>query len=178
MYWGKIILMLVARSSFRCAVSVPVAGNDAFQCNWWRLFWMQVQKWITKVQDNVTRLEKSIEIVHCALLECGHLWTLWSFKSNQMTNATKSELYHKELEGMKKNLGPSNVMLDPTFNTLIQFLFWLVSPDCIMNSRDISQLSQQRGHFITSFLFTAHISSGNHHGAALWRLFHLITATA
>ena len=72
---------------------------------------MQVQKWITKVQDNVTRLEKINR--NCSLC-FAYLWIfvdIRASKSNQMTNATKSELYHKELEGMNKRRTLAPLML-------------------------------------------------------------------
>ena len=43
-----------------------------------------------------------------------------ALKSNQMTNATKRELYNRELEGMNKR---TLALLGPTIHTLIQFLF-------------------------------------------------------
>ena len=79
-------------------------------------------------------------IVLCLLID------IRALKSNQMTNATKRKLYNWELKGMIKR---TLALLGPIIHTLIQFLFWLVSPDCIMNSGDMSQMSQQRGHFIT-----------------------------
>ena len=176
MYWGKIMCSRLVAGSTVSAVQCPSPWREMMRSNAidGEFFGCKSKTGSQKcrIMSPDWKNQLKLFIVLCLFVDIGVL------KSNQMTNATKRKLYNWELKGMIKR---TLALLGPIIHTLIQFLFWLVSPDCIMNSGDIhvTVVTAARSlHHKASFLFTARISSGNHHGAVLWCLFHPTTATA